>query len=475
MKKIRINLLYNALYQFLLVALPILTIPYLSRILGPKPLGINGYVGAIVAFCGNFMLLGLNQYGVRTMAQAKPEETTSKFRDLWSVQIVTGLFIVLGYGIASFFFLPYKLYFLLNVPYLIGYGLDISWAYIGLGNVKKVVLRNSVVKILSVILIFAFVTRPGDLWIYVLINSVGMLLANLIFIFDLKSIGIKLKEVVWSKRNTRYVKPLLVLAVPVIAAQLYTNIDSAIVGTFAGATQLAYYDQSQKIARIILAILTSVSTVIMPKLAQLDRDGSDSKFFQLFKVSADYTLILSLLFSLVLMVNTESFIPFFFGAKFVKMNFNMFFVSLIIIFIAYGGVFSTQFALSKGLYKEYTIPYVIGAIFSIVANIMMVPIFGANGGTIVIVTTEFIVCFLRIVLVRKSIDYKRLLPEHLKYVVSFLITLVVMRYIHFGQSGTFLNLAITSIIATAMDFVLLLALRTRLFDDLKKLIQRSSN
>ncbi|MFD1411375.1 hypothetical protein ACFQ4R_07230 [Lapidilactobacillus gannanensis] len=92
-----------------------------------------------------------------------------------------------------------------------------------------------------------------------------------------------------------------------------------------------------------------------------------------------------------------------------------------------------------------------------------------------IVTTEFIVCFLRIVLVRKSIDYKRLLPEHLKYVVSFLITLVVMRYIHFGQSGTFLNLAITSIIATAMDFVLLLALRTRLFDDLKKSIQRSSN
>ncbi|MFD1466123.1 oligosaccharide flippase family protein [Lapidilactobacillus mulanensis] len=474
MKKIRVNLVYNAMYQFLLVALPILTIPYLSRVLGPKPLGINGYVGSIVAFAGNFMLLGLNQFGVRTIAQAKADEISSKFRDLWIVQIATGALIVLIYMLATSIFLPYKIYFYLNIPYLIGYGLDISWAYIGLGNVKKVVLRNSIVKILSVLLIFTLVHNPHDLWKYVTINSVGMLLANFVFIIDLKSIGIKLKEINWREVNKRYLRPLIVLAVPVVAAQLYTNIDSTIVGTFSGVTQLAYYDQSQKIARIILAILTSVSTVIMPKMAQLDQRGSQSKLFSLFKTSADYTLLLSLLFSLILMVNTESFIPFFFGEAFTKMNFNMFFVSLIIIFIAYGGVFSTQLALSKGLYKEYTIPYVVGAVFSIVANLIVVPQFKADGGTVVIVTTEFIVCVLRIFLVRHAVDLKLLFKEHIKYVLVFLILLFAMRFVHIGAVGSFANLAITSIITGVLFILLLIVFRTRILSDFKRIFIKTA-
>ncbi|WP_261806921.1 oligosaccharide flippase family protein [Lapidilactobacillus luobeiensis] len=472
MKKVSVNLVYNALYQFLLVALPILTIPYLSRTFSTENVGINGYVGSIVAFAGNFMLLGLNQYGVRTIAQAKAEELEDKFRDLWIVQITAGLIILIIYSVLVLFFLPYRFYFLLNIPYLIGYGLDISWAYIGRGNVSKVVLRNSVIKISTVILIFTLIHSSGDLWKYMVINSVGMLIANLIFLIDLKSLGIRLKSIRWQTANFRYLKPLLFLAIPVVSAQLYTNVDSTIVGTIAGATQLAYYDQSQKMARIVLAILTSISTVIMPKMAQLDREGSDDKLLKMFKASADYTLMLAFFFALILMINAKSFIIFFYSKKFIPMTFNMFWVSLIIIFVAYGGVFATQLALAKGLYREYMIPYVVGAVFSVTANIPIAKVYGANGGTVVIVLTELLVCFLRIFFVRNSVDLKTLFSEHIKYLFAFLVVLLGSRFVQIGQIGTFTNLAITSIIGAIAYFVILLLLRTRFFSDIHVFLKK---
>lgn len=474
MKKVSVNLIYNALYQFLLVALPILTIPYLSRTFSTENVGVNGYVGSIVSFAGNFMLLGLNQYGVRTIAQASPDELEDKFRDLWIVQVSAGLIILIIYSLLSTFFFPYRFFFLLNIPYLIGYGLDISWAYIGMGNVSKVVLRNSIVKISTVVLIFTLIHKSDDLWKYMVINSVGMLLANFIFLIDLTSLGIRLRRIKWQQANFRYFKPLLFLAIPVVSAQLYTNIDSTIVGTIAGAKQLAYYDQSQKMSRIILAILTSISTVIMPKMAQLDRDGSDDKLFKMFKASVDYTLGLALFFALILMINAKSFIIFFYGKKYTPMTFNMFWVSLIIIFVSYGGVYATQLALAKGLYREYMIPYVVGAIFSIAANIPITKAFGANGGTVVIVLTEFLVCTLRIYLVRKSINLKLLVKEHTKYVSAFLVVLLGMRFIQIGRIGSFANLALTSIIGAVLYVSILIALKTRFLSDIIRFVNKRS-
>lgn len=472
LKRIDQNLVYNSLYQVLLIAVPILTTPFLARTLGPTSLGINGYISSIASLSGNIMLLGLNQYGVRKIAQSSKLKIADNFRDLWGVQIIVGVMLLSIYLVCTRLFLPYKIYFILQIPYLIGYGLDISWFYIGMHRVKRVVIRNTFIKLSSVILIFMFIRKPDDLWKYVLINSIGMLLANLIFLIDIKTLGIKFRRIHWAKFKSHFFKPLVILAIPLIASQLYTNLDSTIVGTISGARQLAYYDQSQKISRIILAALTSASTVIMPKMAQLEKSKSDATIVKIFSISLDITLYIGLIITLLLMVNTNEFIQIFFGTAFKSMRFNMYFVSLIIIFISYGSVFALQYTLAKGLYRIYTIPYLIGAVFSIIVNIIIVPHYGANGGTVVIVMTEFLVCFMRIILLRRELDIFRILKRHYKIILAFFLSLFICQIIHIAVNSVVILVILNSLIALVIFSILLFILKDPLTKRFLKIIHK---
>ncbi|WP_260350815.1 oligosaccharide flippase family protein [Lactiplantibacillus plantarum] len=460
-KKIDANLIYNALYQLLLILVPILTTPYLARTLGPNSLGIYGYVAAIAAFLGNFMLLGLNQFGVRTIAKSNSSNLIANFRDLWGTQIIVGIILLGAYLLFVILFAPYKIFFLLEIPFLIGYGTDISWLYIGVGKVKRVVVRNSIVKLISVVFIFIFIRDQSDLWKYFLINSLGILLANMIFLIDINQIGIRIRQIHWKKYRSRFLSSLLFLAIPLVASQLYTNIDSALVGTFAGTHQLAFYDQSQKIARVILAALTSTSTVIMPKMAALDGHSDQSRLNKMFRLSLDVTLVVSLIFALLMMVNTNNFIPFFFGSSFVPMRQNMYWVSLIVIFIAYGSVFSLQLALAKGLYRIYMIPYVVGALYSLFANTLFDTKYGAMGGTLVIVTTELIVCVLRIYMIRDYIDLGEILRSHYKMVLAFVITLFVFKIVNFDGFNLYLSFVLNSIGALLCFVIMMLIIHDK--------------
>jgi O-antigen/teichoic acid export membrane protein len=283
----------------------------------------------------------------------------------------------------------------------------------------------------------------------------------MIFLIDIKRIGIRIRQIHWSKYRSRFLSSLLFLAIPLVASQLYTNIDSALVGTFAGTHQLAFYDQSQKIARVILAALTSTSTVIMPKMAALDGHANEDRLNKMFRLSLDVTLVVSLIFALLMMVNTNNFIPFFFGSSFTPMRQNMYWVSLIVIFIAYGSVFSLQLALAKGLYRIYMIPYVVGAIYSLLANTLFDAKFGAMGGTMVIVTTELIVCALRIYMIRDYIDLREIIRNHYKLVLSFVVTLVVFNFINFNDVNLYLSFVLNSVGAVICFVFMTLVLRDK--------------
>ena len=246
MKRTVSNIFYNSLYQVLILFVPLLTIPYVSRVLGTDGVGVNALVTSVANFFGTIIVIGLYQLGAREIAKASRQKLRATFWALWKLQLYSGVIVILLYVISTLVFVDKnKLYYVLEVPFLISYALDISWFFVGIGEIKKVILRNTFIKVLSLGLIFVLVKNPSDLWIYVLILSGSNLLANLIFLTNLKH---ALPDTVHSDLNRlsqRYLKSALALLLPQIALQLYTNLDDVLVGGIAGASQLAYYDQSQ--------------------------------------------------------------------------------------------------------------------------------------------------------------------------------------------------------------------------------------
>lgn len=463
------NIFYNGLYQLLIIAIPIVTVPYVARVLGATLLGINSYVSSIGVFLGIIVTMGMLQLGSRVIAQSSRETIMDNFSRLWLIQLLSGILIIIIYLMVVFLFLPYKFYFLLEAPILLGYVLDVSWFFTGIGEVKKVVLRNTIVQAGSLIFIFTFVKSSSDLWLYVLLNSTRVVFANGVFWITLvKKWKLNLKILV-RNFNLVYLRESLLLVSPQIAVQLYASFDSTLVGMIAGPLQLSYYDQSQKTARIVVAVITSVSTVLMPKMAQFVRQNNEVLLNKVLKTSLDYTLMISLYFTLLLMANANDFVPWFFGNEFASMIDNMYFVSPIVVFISYGGVLANQYTLAKGLYKQYALPYYIGAVFSVVLNIILVTLFKADGGTATIIITELFVCVSRVIIVHKHLPYNILFSGQLKMIFAFGLALLISLNLPVFADVHFLDMIVVSLIVSAVYFGGLFLLKVRLVSDLMKL------
>lgn len=472
MNKTLVNIVYNGLYQVMILLLPFVTVSYVARVLGTEALGINAYINAIPVFLSVIILFGMNQFGVKTIAQTKKENLPRVFGRLWRIQSTVGIIMILGYLGAVVFFLNYKFYFLLELPFLIGYILDISWLYVGLGEIKTVITRNTLIKLSIVALIFICVRSQSDLWIYLIINSVTYL-ANAVFWLDLpKHLGRHMK-----KTDLQFYRPYfnqaLMITVPSIAVQFYVSFDQTLVGWLAGNTELSFYSQSQFLARALITAIGSVSTILMPKMAKmLITEADQTKTIALLKKACDYTLLISCYFMVAFMINARQFVVWLWGRSFAPMAPVLFLSSCIIVLVSYGGVFANQYTLSRGLFKEYALPYYIGAVVSILLNLLIVPHFLAMGGAITIVLTELIVCVLRIALVHKELPLRTLIKGEYKVLLASSVTLAVGLALPITAFNLFFNLVSQTIILTLIFMACLAASRYQPLSEMMQLFKR---
>lgn len=471
MKKTFLNILYNAVYQIFLVLVPLITVPYLSRILGPKTYGIYSNVNNIVQFLMIFCTLSVSYIGMRTISQTRAfgnqQDLTNAFWGLWYFQAIAGfLTISILIAVTSLFHIKYSTYLLLMVPYLISAQVDISWFFQGLAAFGRVVLKNTVVKLVSVILILLWVKQPGDLWKYMLIMSVSTMLGSFVFWFDIhRYVGGPVKHF-YQYHST--VQSIITLLIPQIATQIYTSLDKPILGLFQSSTQVAYYDNSQRISNMVLGIVTSISLVIMPKMA-----GEGKKEQRvILKKSLEATVMLGTMFAVIIMANTKEFVPFFFGHKFIPMTPLMFFFALTIIMIPTGGVFANQFALANHRDRDYAIPVIVGAILEVILSYFLDQFYGATGAMIAILITEFIVLLLRLWIVRDGYDFKYSFHEIPKYFLIAAIVLAAGMLLPQIVSSAFFNMVIKSIIMLVLYMVLMFIMQLDFNQDIILLIKR---
>lgn len=468
MRKTFLNILYNAVYQVFIVLVPLITVPYLSRVLGPKTYGIYSSVNNTVQFLMIFCILSVSYVGMRTISKTRtygtPEELTQAFWGLWYFQGIAGLITIIAtVAITTLLHVQYWFYLLLMVPYLISAQMDISWFFQGLADFGRVVLKNTAVKLVSVVLILLCVKAPSDLWKYLLIMSVTTMLGSFVFWLDIhRYVG---KPVAHFYKFKQTAIAIGTLMIPQIATQIYTSLDKPILGWFSTSTQVSFYDNSQRISNMILGVITSISLVIMPKMAS---EGKDAQKVVM-KKSLEATVMLGTLFAVIIMANTKQFVPFFFGEKYIPMTPLMFWFTLTIIMIPTGGVFANQFALANSRDKDYAFPVVIGAIIEIVLSYLLDRPYGAWGAMIAILITEAVVLVLRLWVVRDGYQFTYVFHDVPKYIVIALITLAVGLVMPNFIPSAFFNMAVKSIIMMLVYLVLMFMFKLDFNEDIIKL------
>ncbi|MCZ9601048.1 oligosaccharide flippase family protein [Lactobacillus crispatus] len=470
MRKTFLNILYNAVYQIFIVLVPLITVPYLSRVLGPKTYGIYSSVNNTVQFLMIFCILSVSYVGMRTISRTRtygtPQELTNAFWGLWYFQGIAGIITILvTVFVATVFHVQYWFYILLMVPYLISAQVDISWFFQGLADFGRVVLKNTAVKLVSVVLILLWVKSPADLWKYLLIMSVSTMLGSFVFWFDIwRYVGKPIAHFYKFKQTAIAIGTLMI---PQIATQIYTSLDKPILGWFSNSTQVSFYDNSQRISNMILGVITSISLVIMPKMAS---EGKKAQKIVM-KKSLEATVMLGTLFAVIIMANTKQFVPFFFGNKYVPMTPLMFWFTLTIIMIPTGGVFANQFALANQRDKDYAVPVVIGAILEIVLSYLLDRPYGAGGAMIAILITEAVVLILRLWVVRDGYEFSYVFYDVPKYLLIAVLTLAIGMFMPNIIPSAFFDMAFKSIVMLIIYLTLMFLFKLDFNDDIVKLIK----
>lgn len=470
MRKTFLNILYNAVYQIFIVLVPLITVPYLSRVLGPKTYGIYSSVNNTVQFLMIFCILSMSYVGMRTISRTRtygtPQELTNAFWGLWYFQGIAGIITILvTVFVATVFHVQYWFYILLMVPYLISAQVDISWFFQGLADFGRVVLKNTAVKLVSVVLILLWVKSPADLWKYLLIMSVSTMLGSFVFWFDIwRYVGKPIAHFYKFKQTAIAIGTLMI---PQIATQIYTSLDKPILGWFSNSTQVSFYDNSQRISNMILGVITSISLVIMPKMAS---EGKKAQKIVM-KKSLEATVMLGTLFAVIIMANTKQFVPFFFGNKYVPMTPLMFWFTLTIIMIPTGGVFANQFALANQRDKDYAVPVVIGAILEIVLSYLLDRPYGAGGAMIAILITEAVVLILRLWVVRDGYEFSYVFHDVPKYLLIAVLTLAIGMFMPNIIPSAFFDMAFKSIVMLIIYLTLMFLFKLDFNDDIVKLIK----
>lgn len=466
------NYLYNIGYEILILILPIITAPYIARVLGADGIGISNYTSSFAIVFSVFGKFGIDRYGSKHIAYTRDnkEKRSKTFWNIWSLQVISSLISTIAYII--FFTIQgdsLKLLFILQLPVVISSLIDISWFYIGLENFKKIVVRNTVIKIISVILIFTLVKSYSDLNKYMLINSLSALLGCITFWNSIFKYVNKLK--ISNITIKPYLRESFIYLIPQICIQVYTVADQIIVGTLASVTDVGYYSQSLKIPKMSLAFITSLSTVLMPAIANLYEKADIKNIQKYLKTSIQITICIGVFGASSMAAVANKFVPIFFGEDFNIIIPYMMINSLIAIIIPIGLVFTNQFTIPTSKNREYVIPIVLAAIVSIISNLILIPIIGITGAIITVILTELTSTILKIVLIRKYLNMKELFKDTYIYLLFGGVNFIIVYLSSLIVRTNFISLLFVSGLCFLVYGALMLIFNNPIKADLLNLIK----
>lgn len=426
-QSLRKNFLWNSSYQLLLIIAPLVTIPYVSRVLGAAQVGVYSYTYSIANYFVLFATLGMAQYGVRLVAQAGDDraERSKRFWSAWAAQLCVAvpIFVVyIVYGLIN----PAggRLVALLWGLWVLSASLDVSWLFFGVEEFKTPTIRNFITKVGGIVIILSFCKDQGDLWAYVLGIS-GAYFANALMLLPFIRRYVDFVRPKWVDIRVHFA-PNMHLFAPVIAVSLYMSFDKILLGSISGMEQAGYYEYADKIARMPLAIVTALCTVLLPHMTAKLAAGERNSAIGILGKTIWLVLAAAIGVAFGIAAISPELVPVFLGNGYEPCVFIIPMVAVALPFISASNVIGINYMLPTCMDKLYTRSVWVGAVTNVVLCLLLLHPFGAFGAAIATVLTEVSVLAVQCWSVRNEIPLKTYFSEALPFLcVGILMTIII--------------------------------------------------
>lgn len=456
--KLKKNLSYQTLYQLLTIITPLIVTPYISRILGSNNIGIYSYTYSIAYYFVMFALMGVMNYGNRTVSanNTTRENRSRVFWEIYSFQFMMAIIMTIGYLIYVLLFCHYqKAISLIQVVYVMSTIVDISWLFFGIEDVKPVVIRNTIVKLVSLIGIFMFVKESTDLWIYTSLLTGGQFIGSATMWLSVKQyVDFVIPTFTGIKKH---IIPNIMLFIPVISISVYKTMDKIMLGMLSSDSQVGFYTNAESLINAPMGFIVAVGTVMLPRITNLLSNGDVEQSVKYFKKSLKLTICFSCAVAFGLIAVAPTFVPLYYGDGFNDCIFLIQGQAFVMLFLAWSNVVRTQFLLPHRHDKQYIVSIVSGACINVILNIILIPKYQAAGALIATVFAEGAVCFIQSLDAAKHINMKICIKDNLYFLFSGIIMYILIRAIsEFVQIQSSILYLLFQIIFGAIMYIFLM-------------------
>lgn len=473
-KSITKNYIYNASYQALTLITPLITTPYISRVLEADGIGVYSFTTSIVSYFTMFGILGTLSYGNREISYLQ-EERKARSKVFWEVEllsVITALIAMFAYILFVIFAVKEnRLFYWIQLISFVTIAADITWLLQGMEEFGKIVGRNLFFKILSIVYIFAFVKSKEDL----ILHIAGNLVISCMIQLSVWGYVPKFVDAPdWKQlKPFRHINGAIALFIPTIAISIYTVLDKTMIGIFSNAYENGYYEQALNLSKTVLTLVTSLGAVMIPRMGFHYNKGEQEEVKKLMYQSYRFVWFLGVPLCFGLIGVAGNIVPWFYGDGFLKLTILLPVLSFLIPAIGMSNVTGMQYLITTKRENLLTLSVGVGAVVNFILNMILIPRFQAIGAAMASVIAEVVITGFQFVLVRKEISVGKVLKSGWKYLLAggMMLALLVMQNQVFKPS--ILNTACMVVSGGTVYFVILVLLRDEFVSGyIKKILRK---
>lgn len=446
-KNIKVNIIMNAILTMSSFIFPLITFPYVSRVLLPAGTGKVSFATSLISYFTMFAQLGIPTYGIRACAKVRDNkvELTRTAHELLFINMIMSVFSYMLL-LAALIFIPRLredkvLYIIIGLTVILS-SIGMEWLYKALEQYTYITIRSIVFKLVALVAMFLLIHEQDD---YVLYGGITIFASSASNIFNLFNVHKYIDtKYVGGYNIKRHLKPVAIFFAMSCATTIYTHLDTVMLGFMASDEDVGFYNAAVRIKTILVSIVTSLGAVLLPRTSYYIQQGMINEFYRLSKKALNFVFLLATPLMVYFIVFAEEGIFFLSGEAFSGSIIPMKIIMPTLLFIGVSNIMGIQILVPLGKEKIVLYSEIAGAITDIVLNAILIPKFAATGAAVGTLIAEFIVVIFQFFNLKKDIAEAFKTIHYFRIIVGIVLGLVGTIWIKAMAMGNFVSLVIST-------------------------------
>lgn len=469
-KSLKINFIMNAVLTISAFIFPLISFPYVSRILGPSGTGNVSFATSIVAYFALFAQLGIPTYGIRATARVRDDKELLS-RTVQEIFIINILMSILTY-IVFFVVLNIvpqmsddKLLFMIVSSTIFFNAIGMDWLYKGLEKYTYITTVSILFKFIALILMFILIHQKRD---YVIYGAISIFAASASNICNLLNVH----KYIYLKPIGNYdfkvhLRPICIFFAMACATTIYTNLDTVMLGFMKSNTEVGYYNAAVKIKTVLLGVVTSLGAVLLPRASYYIENNLIDEFKRISSKAINFVILISFPLALYFIIFAKEGIFFLSGDAYAKAILPMQILMPTLIFIGLTNIMGIQMLIPLGKEKVVLYSGIAGAIVDLAINTVLIPIMASSGAAIGTLVAEMVVWIVQYIALKEDVKETYVKIRYLPIVIGLAISALFSMPIKLLGLSSFFTLLLSAIVFFGVYLVVLTVAKEKLVNEIE--------